>query len=688
MLSDKSISLDHLTLGVCYYPEHWDESLWENDLERMQEHGIEVVRVFEFAWNLAEPTDGVFTFDLFDRFLELAQRKGMQVILCTPTATPPAWLTHNYPEVLNADIDGRKMNHGHRRHYNYNSPVYHRYTERIVTKLAQRYGDHPAVIGWQIDNEINCEINVFYSDSDRAAFRQYLQSHFGTLEALNTAIGATFWNQTYTDWAQVDLARPNANGTHNNPHMALLEKRFFSKSAAGYVKLQSDILRKYVGQRFITTNGLFGHLDNAEMTQTALDFITYDSYPNFAYTDWGNGFGLGPLRDRTVSWSLSQVRSISPNFGVMEQQSGANGWDFRLQAPMPKPGQLRLWTYQSIAHGADFVSYFRWRSCAFGTEIYWLGLNDYSNKPNRRLSELKKLHGELKQLAGVASSRYKADMAVAHDYLNEWDGERDKFHGPVDVASVAGIFAAAQHAHAPLDMVHIRHTNTHDTTLDELKRYRLIFYPHPTILTENTAALLKAYVQAGGILILGARTGYKDEYGRCPMFAMPGFARELCGVEVTDYTLTRADEPEVTVVWDGEPVSAPIFHDILMPVEGGEALACFTGGYYDGACALAVKRYPGGGAAYYWGGGFGEDTGLLFLRKLGFAQPYADVLDVPKSVELSVREKAGVRYYFLLNYGMEEAAFTLRQELTDGVSGQAVKGKQALEPYGVRVLKM
>ena len=185
---DKSLHLDHMALGVCYYPEHWDESLWADDLLRMQALGIECVRVFEFAWNLVEPSEGVFDFSLFDRFLNLCADVSMKAVMCTPTATPPAWMAKAYPEILNAACDGTLYRHGHRRHYNYNSRVYRFYVERIVTRLAEHYADHPAIVGWQIDNELNCEVNEFYSDSDREAFRAYLKAHFGTLDALNDAI--------------------------------------------------------------------------------------------------------------------------------------------------------------------------------------------------------------------------------------------------------------------------------------------------------------------------------------------------------------------------------------------------------------------------------------------------------------------------------------------------------------------
>ncbi|MCL1795890.1 MAG: beta-galactosidase [Clostridia bacterium] len=684
MSKEQSIRMPKPTLGTCYYPEHWDEGLWEDDLNRMLAHGVEVVRVFEFAWNVVEPYEGVFDFRLFDRFLALAEDKGMRVIFCTPTATPPAWLTSGYPEVLNADVDGHLIHHGHRRHYNYNAPKYVFFTERIVKALAKRYGNHPAIIGWQIDNEINCEINEFYSDADRAAFRQYLKDHFGTLEALNDAIGASFWSQSYTDWDQVDMARHLFTG-NGNPHMALLEKRFFSKSAIRYVKLQSDILRKYVGDRFITTNGLFGHLDNFEMVGTALDFMTYDSYPNFAYgADEGVNAGADGLGDRSWSMNLSHARALSPNFGVMEQQSGANGWDFRMLAPMPKPGQMRMWTLQSLAHGADFVSYFRWRTCGYGTEIYWHGINDYGNRPNRRLEELRRTFDDLRTVQDLAGAAYRADVALAQDYLNEWDGERDRWHGPLDRASRQGIFAGAQRSHTPIDLLWIRHTNTHHTTLDELSRYKLIFYPHATILTRETADLLEAYVNAGGTLVMGARTGYKDEYGRCPMRPMPGFARELCGAEVKEYTLARNEEP-ARIVLDGIPYDAPIFHDVLEPVDGGESIAVFSGCHYDGACAMTVKKRPGGGSAYYLGSGFSERMAAALIERAGLKTPYGGLLECPAEVELACREKDGVKYFFAINYTAEAVTIRVKTAMRDAFAGRLAQGEETLQPYDARV---
>ena len=277
--------------------------------------------------------------------------------------------------------------HGLRRHYNYNSPVYRKMCGNIVEHMAGHYAGRSCVIGWQIDNELNCEANEFYSESDTAAFRGYLQKKYGSLEKLNEAWGAVFWNQTYTDWKEVYVPRPTVSGGVN-PHQTLDYLRFISESTNEFARIQADIIRKYIKEGdFITTNGLFGHVDYQKMTRESIDFITYDSYPNFAY-DLNIYSDRDEMKDRKWSRNLSETRAVSRIFGIMEQQSGAGGWNSRMMQPALKRGQMTLWTMQSIAHGADFVSYFRWRTCTFGTEIYWHGILDYSGRDNRRLAEV------------------------------------------------------------------------------------------------------------------------------------------------------------------------------------------------------------------------------------------------------------------------------------------------------------
>lgn len=672
-----------MVLGTCYYPEHWPENLWEEDLERMLECGIQVIRIAEFAWSKVEPYEGVFTYEFFDRFLDLAREKGMKVIFCTPTATPPAWLTEKYPEVLNGTIDGVLFRHGGRRHYNYNSPVYQEKTRIITEAFASHYGPHPAVIGWQIDNELNCERDEFYSESDTAAFRVFLQKKYGSLDKLNEAWGTTFWNQTYTDWKEVHIPRTTPSN-NTNPHEVLDYTRFISDSACRYAKLQSDIIRKYVKPGdFITTNGLFSNLDNQRMAGESLDFIMYDSYPNFAFTKENYEKFSATLQDRMWSRNLTEVRAVSPNFGIMEQQSGANGWNNRMAAPTPKPGQMTLWTMQSAAHGADYVSYFRWRTCTMGTEIYWHGILDYSGRENRRLREVREIHRKFQAISEAAGSRYEARTAVLKDYDNIWDAQLDIWHGDVDRLSQQSLFLAAQKSHTPMDYVYLRE----DTTAENLKKYQVIFYPHPVIVNPQRAAILEEYVEAGGCLVLGCRSGYKDMTGKCVMDRLPGLLAKMSGTDIPEYTRVNPDDEPVYIDWDGIRLEAAVFNDQLEPLTAdAQVLGRYENCYYAGTPGL-ICNVLGAGKVYYFGAAFTEETARVFLEKLGAASPYADVLELPWECELAVREKDGRKYYFVLNYKKTPVKIQVKEALVDLYTGETVSGQVELEAFGTKVYR-
>lgn len=679
----KLINGKSLDLGVCYYPEHWDKSLWAEDLDRMLEAGLRTVRIAEFAWSLVEPREGEYTYGFFDEFLDLASEKGMQVIFCTPTATPPAWLTEKYPEALNADMDGNLIRHGARRHYNYNSPVYQKLCANIVERFASRYAKHPAIVGWQLDNEFNCERDTFYSESDTAAFRRFLQEKYGTLDALNKAWGTVFWNQTYTAWEEVYVPR-RTNTNSNNPHQMLDYYRFVSDSVCRFAKLQADIIRKYAKEGdFITHNGMFANLDYQRLKRESLDVLMYDSYPDFGY-ELDTYDPNDRMKDRKWSRNLSEVRAVSPNFGIMEQQSGANGWNTRMEAPSPRPGQLTLWTMQSIGHGADYVSYFRWRTATFGTEIYWHGILDYSGRENRRLREVKAVSEKIAKMQEIAGSRYAARVGIVRDYDNIWDSQLDRWHDRVESVSRKNLFMAMELEHVPFDYVYLEN----HTAPESLQQYEVLFYPHASILTKERMALLEEYVAAGGRLVMGCRSGYKDINGQCVRDYLPGLAARVTGTDVQEYSFVAPDDGKSMADWDGTQIEAAVFNDLLAPVgEAAEVLGTYASGYYAGTPALIRNRF-GKGEAYYFGGAFALDTARVFLKKLGEAEPYGDVLALPESCELAVRRKGGKAYLFVLNYLAEAAELVVKRRLTDMWTGETVLGEIELEKYGVRVFEL
>lgn len=680
----KPVATEKFELGVCYYPEHWPENMWEDDYRRMRELGFTIIRMGEFAWSIFEPAEGEFQFGLFDRAIDLAHKYGLQVVLGTPTATPPAWLTDKYPEVLNVTYEGVTLQHGMRRHYNYSSPKYRELCARIAEQIAEHYGNHPGVVGWQIDNELNCEISEFYSESDHKAFREWLQQKYVTLEHLNEAWGAVFWNQSYSDWSQVYLPRPTPVPKQPNPHQALDEKRFISDNTISFAKNQADIIRKLAPKQWVTTNGLFGHLDSHELTDELLDFFSYDSYPQFSSIS-NDPNEQNPLNDRGWGLSLSVVRSISPNFCIMEQQSGPGGWVNRMDMPSPKPGQMRLWTYQSIAHGADMVLYFRWRTATMGNEIYWHGINDYHNQPNRRVREAGQIGQEL-AAAGQAliGTRNQANVAIVRDYDNEWDGEYDVWHGPFMWKSNKEWYKALQRKHIPNDVLYLRKK----TTLEELARYDVLIYPHPAIMTDETASLLDAYVQQGGKLIFGCRTGYKDERGQCYMRPFPGAAKDLCGITVEEFTMVKGNRLPTTMNWSGATevvTGADDFNDILKIEENSvEVMAVYASDYYAGKPAVTRNR-RGKGEVWYYGAVFNEQAASKIIDQIGLQSP-ADWIELPEEVELQVRTKASSSYAFLLNYSETPVAIHLLETKTDLLSGKTLSGEVIMEGFGVYVL--
>lgn len=684
MRKEQNFKWNKLSLGTCYYPEHWDKSLWREDLQRMKENGIFTIRIAEFAWNKVEPREGEFTYDFFDEFLDVAEEEKMKVIFGTPTATPPVWLTEKYPEVLNCRLDGTPFYHGMRRHYNYNSPVYQELSARIVKKVAKHYGKRPCIVGWQIDNEINCEVDEFYSESDTYAFRDFLKKKYKTLDALNDAWGTVFWNQTYTAWKEIYVPRTTVHDT-TNPHQMLDYYRFVSDSAIRFCRMQSDIIRKYKKpEDFITTNGIFGNLDNHRMQDTCLDVMTYDSYPNFAYCLIEDPKHSDDLNDRKWSRNLTEVRSICPHFGIMEQQSGANGWNTNMEAPAPKPGQMTLWTMQSIAHGADYVSFFRWRTATMGTEIYWHGILDYDNRSNRKLAEVNRIWKRVEAISEIAGAEYRAAFALLKDYDNGWDAQVDVWHERLAKKSEKEIFVASQLNHTPMDIFYLKDS----TEAEELKKYPVLIYPHALILSKKRAKVLKEYVKEGGILIIGARTGQKDKNGHCIMEPMPGLLNNVSKTDVREFTFVGPADDAVCMDWDGRVLDTGLFNDIL--AAGGEkasVLAKYTSNYYEGRPAL-VETKAGKGKVLHFGGTFTRENVKAFFEYTGILEYCQEIAGLPESCEAAIREKDGKQYLFVLNYSSEAQDISLRKTVLDLDTREEVQGELCLDAYETKVYQV
>ena len=382
------------------------------------------------------------------------------------------------------------------------------------------------------------------------------------------------------------------------------------------------------------------------------------------------------LNDRHWSKNLTEVRSICPHFGIMEQQSGAGGWTTRMEGPAPRPGQLTLWAMQSVAHGADYISFFRWRTCTFSTEMYWHGILDYDNRDNRKLAEVKDFYNKLKCLDEVCGADYTAAFGVLKDYDNMWDTNVDVWHRRVEAQSSEEIFIASEIYHTPYNTLYLNE----DTDIKELQKYPVLIYAHPVIMTGKRAALLKEYVANGGILIIGCRSGYKQENGKCVMLPQPGLLQKITGSDVRDFTFTSPAEPSVTANWDGQTIDMPIFNDIMEPVEEGETLAFYDNSYYAGKPAV-IRKNTGKGYAIHFGSTFSRESMKVLLEYTGILEPFQAMLEAPQEVEVIQRVKGNKKYFFVLNYMGSEQKIVLKKQMRSLYDNVIANGEICMKPY-------
>ncbi|WP_272976568.1 beta-galactosidase [Deinococcus geothermalis] len=496
-------SSTHLQLGVCDYPEHVAEDRWRVYARQQRELGLRFVRLAEFAWSRIEPRPGEYDWDWLDRAVAAYDAEGLRVVLCTPTATPPAWLIRAHPEILPYDAQGRVREFGSRRHYDFASPVYREHSRRITRALAERYGEHPAVVGWQTDNEFACHgTGRSYGGASAAAFPGWLRQKYGTLEALNAAWGNVFWSMEYSDWAQI--RPPVLTVTEPNPAHVLDYFRFASDLIRDFQAEQVAILRERSPGRFVTHNFMifesgFDHYAVAR----ALDFASWDNYPTGMleyFAPPGTGEDLKNRYARTghpdlVAFNHDLYRGLTGKpIWVMEQQCGQVNWaPFN---PLPAPGAVQLWTAQAWAHGADVVSYFRWRAATMGQEVLHSGLLRHDETPDRGFAEVQALDTAQFPLGDVS-----ARVALLHDYESLWLYDAQPHNAALSYwAQTVTFYSALRSLGVDVDVVR---ANT------DLSGYAVIVAPAITLVTPEMAARWTAAVEAGARLVCGSRTAFR-----------------------------------------------------------------------------------------------------------------------------------------------------------------------------------
>ncbi|MCC6698528.1 MAG: beta-galactosidase [Candidatus Hydrogenedentes bacterium] len=652
-----------MRIGVDYYPEQCDESCWAEDIALMRAAEISVVRMAEFAWSRLEPAEGSYEFSWLDRILDKLHAVGIQAVLGTPTATPPAWLHARFPEIFPADKRQYRLGFGTREQRCLNNPDMRAHGRRIVEALARHYAKHPAVIGWQTDNELAA--NLCYCPICADKFRTWLKDKYGFLEAVNAAWGTAFWSQEYSDWSHIPLPWEAKCGDHHNPSLQLEFRRFQSQSTVEFQQEQIDIIRKHAPNHFITHNlmGTHSSMDYYELARN-LDFVSWDNYPINPWSE--DPFG-SPL-------AADVMRGIKQrNVWVMEQQNGITGWNTLGRRPTGE--WLRCAAWQTVAHGADTVVFFRWRTAAHGTEQYWHGVLNHDGKPRRRFREVAAFGWEMRVLSDpLDGTEVRSDVAILNAYDQHYAFEIQPQAEGLSVWRQVGLhYTALKKCGLNVDVI---------PPNAELGRYRLLIAPSWYILSEGDAARLTEYVRQGGTLILNARTGVKDCVNACRTQPLPTLLGEMAGIEVDDYDPLGKAECTVRIS-DGREYTVAAWADALT-LNGASAIAHYTRGVFAGEPAITCHEF-GLGCVYYFGT-FGEAG--LYDALLGRILDEASIgprMNLPEGVDANWREKDGARFLILCNFNPEERTVAVPGALLPLLGEAPHEGSVVLPAYGVGV---
>lgn len=588
---------DLMQIGTYYYPEAWPREQWARDMTNIRKLGLEFVHMGEFAWAYMEPEEGRYDFAWLDEAIALAHAEGLKVILCTPTPTPPIWLTEKHPEVLMIDAAGRRQVHGTRQHACWSVATYRDYAAKITRALAERYGRDPRVWGWQLDNELtHYGKEPCFCDACQTKFQAWLKSRYTDVAALNRDWGNQFWSQLYQRFDQIRLPNEKEYPAQFNPHHMLDSQRWFAEEAADYLRLQTNILREVCGHRqWITTN----HIHNFSAVNPVLngrdfDIVTWTHYPVAGSLNEGPlGYRLGSAA--TISFAGDFMRSINGQHGVMELQPGQVNWG--PVNPQPYPGAVRLWIMRTFATGAKIVCTYRYRQPLYGAELYHYGLVGPDGvTPTSGGEQYAQAARELVALRQVATpgaplpAAYAARRAgLLYSYEARWDIDNHKQNVRWDTyGHLLKYHRALKRVGAPVDVI---------TEDKDFAQYPFLLAPAYQLVDAALVARWRAYVEHGGHLVLTARTGQKDRRGHLWEGPWSQPILDLIGAKIAFYDTLPA--PVTGHVTAGSATHAWFtWGDVLEPAAGTDTLAAYSDHYYAGRSAAVTRRLGRGTVTY------------------------------------------------------------------------------------------
>lgn len=655
----------YLWHGGDYNPEQWPRDVWKEDFRLMQKAGVTAATVGVFSWASLQPAEHQFTFEWLDEILDGLHAHGIHVILATPSAAPPAWVSQAYPETLRSDERGIRNRHGGRVNYCPNSPDYRRLSGNIARELANRYKNHPALILWHVSNEYGGRC---LCETCAARFREWLRARYGTLDELNARWWTAFWSHTYTDWSQI---MPPLKGAETLTHGLNIDYfRFMTDTQLECFCNERDILRSITPDMPITTNlmGAYKPLDYRRWSKE-MDVIAWDCYPQPNQSSGEIAF----LHDMNRGLKDGQP------FLLMEQTPSSQNWQ-AINA-LKRPGVLRLWSYLAVAHGADSVLYFQWRRGRGGCEKFHGAVVEHSGREETRVfREVSQIGAELRHLgSAVIGARTNAQVGILFDWDN-WHALDDAI-GPVRdkryYDTVRKHYLAFYRKNIAVDVIFPD---------SDFSKYAVVIAPMMYMLKAGVAEKVEALVAGGGTFVTTYFSGVVDETDLVFETGYPGPLSRVLGIQVEEIDAMYDDQTNTIVMQDGSGVYLCRRLADLLHAETAEALATYGSGFYQGM-PVVTKNDFGKGCAYYLASDpddhFLDDFYENLLRK----HAIAPTLRAPKGVEVTVRRKDGSAILFVLNHNPAPVSFSLETgTFRDLITNETISDQLTLSSYGVRIL--
>lgn len=666
MINDKRIK--KVLYGGDYNPEQWPETIWEEDMRLFRLAGIDIVTLNVFSWAALQPDENTYCFDKLDRIMELVKRNGLKVCMATSTAAHPAWMAKRHPDVLRTEFNGMKRKFGSRHNSCPNSPSYKHYAPLLAKKLAERYRGYDNIVAWHVCNEYG---GACYCENCEAAFRIWLQEKYHTLDKLNQAWDTAFWGHTFYDWDEI--VAPNLLSEHFEEDRTTFQgisldyKRFQSDSMLKNYEEEVTAIRTVIPDAKITTNlmGMYKHLDYQKWAKS-MDFISWDNYP--ANED--------PYSKMAMNHDLMRGIKGGQPFVLMEQTPSVTNW--LSYNALKRPGVMRLWSYQAMAHGADAVMFFQMRRSIGACEKYHGAVIDHAGHEYTRVfREVQELGRELNKLGDATlGAEGKAHVAILIDWDNWWATEYSA--GPSrDLRYTDEVFLyyrALAEQNYSVDIIGMN---------DELGKYRLVIAPLLYMVKGNFDEHIRNYVAEGGIFLTTYFSGFVDEHDLVVTGGYPGKLKDILGIWVEESDALPGGKAN-SFSYGDVSYPAELICDILH-LRGAEALAEYEDDFYAGMPVITENSY-GKGKAYYVGTRSSLEFLKVFLKELLKKVGVSAILQTPSEVEVAERIKGERSFWFVLNHSEKSKRIHLTEERRDLITGNTYSAGEEILVSGKDVM--